>query len=272
MFKVSENELQNVLKDFYNLTKFKIVLYDSDRRVLATYPTDMCRFCETVRSCPELAERCIGCDNVGFDICDKTRAPYIYKCHMSVIEAIAPIYSDEMNIGYLMFGQILSTDLSEVRQAAERVSKHYGIALTDGMISEMTSVDEALIKSAVNMMSMCASYLYTSEIIRNVPNVFAYRINEYILSHLDADISVDTLCRRFYVSRTKLYKLSSSSFGMGITDYIRLQRIRVAKSLLRTTDKSVLQISCEVGIKDVNYFIRLFKKTEGITPLQYRKA
>ena len=98
MFKVSENELQNVLKDFYNLTKFKIVLYDSDRRVLATYPTDMCRFCETVRSCPELAERCIGCDNVGFDICDKTRSPYIYKCHMSVIEAIAPIYSDEMNI------------------------------------------------------------------------------------------------------------------------------------------------------------------------------
>ena len=271
MFNVSVQKLQGVLEDFYNLTKFKIVLFDSDRRVIASYPPSMCSFCETIRQCPALAEKCIDCDNVGFDVCDKTRKPYIYKCHMSVIEAIAPIYSNEINIGYLMFGQILSTDHSEVRAATLRTSLLYGISLTDDMLSQMTVAEENFIKSAVNMMSMCANYLYTNEIIRNDPNVFIYQLKEYINSHLDSDMTIESLCKHFYISRTKLYKISSSEFGMGITDYIRFERVKQAKKLLRSTDKSVSEISANVGIKDANYFIRTFKQSEGMTPLQYRK-
>jgi YesN/AraC family two-component response regulator len=59
---------------------------------------------------------------------------------------------------------------------------------------------------------------------------------------------------------------------MGITDYIRLSRVKRAKKLLRSTDKTVSEISADVGIKDANYFIRTFKQSEGITPLQYRKS
>ncbi len=271
MFEFSHKELRKILEDFYNLTKFKIVLYDSDRNVIASYPDGMCRFCTEVRKSPVLYEKCIGCDNVGFDICDKTRAAYIYKCHMSVIEAIAPIYSNEITIGYLMFGQILEKSHEEVIRKATEISKNHGIYLTDDMISEMTVADGEYIKSAVNMMTMCANYLYTNEIIRNNPNVLAYQIKEYIKSHLTSDLSLDALCKRFYVSRTKLYQISSSNFGMGITDYIRLCRIREAKRLLSTTESSVSEIASTVGISDTNYFIRAFKQSEGITPLQYRK-
>ena len=89
-------DLQKVLKDFYNLTKFKIVLYNSDRQILYSYPEKMCKFCETVRTNKSLAKKCLNCDNNGFDICDQTRKPYIYECHMSITEAIAPIYSNEI--------------------------------------------------------------------------------------------------------------------------------------------------------------------------------
>jgi YesN/AraC family two-component response regulator len=191
---------------------------------------------------------------------------------MSVIEAIAPIYSNEISIGYMMFGQILPTDYSEVRCAALRVSELYGIPLTNDMLSEMPTADEEYIKSAVNMMTMCANYLYTNEIIRNDPNIFIYQLKEYISSHINSDMTIESLCKHFYISRTKLYKISSSKFGMGITDYIRLSRVKRAKKLLRSTDKTVSEISADVGIKDANYFIRTFKQSEGITPLQYRKS
>ena len=58
---------------------------------------------------------------------------------------------------------------------------------------------------------------------------------------------------------------------MGITDYVRKQRIKMAKKLILNTEDSIAQIALSVGIKDTNYFIRIFKQTEGITPLQYRK-
>ena len=272
MFEISEKELRSVLEDFYNITKFKIVLYDSDRKILASFPDGMCGFCNAVRTDASLAEKCIGCDNIGFDICDETRKPYIYKCHMSVIEAIAPIYSNEINIGYLMFGQILPSDYSETRLAALRVSELYGISLGENMLKEMPTADDEYIRSAVNMMTMCANYLYTNEIIRNNPNLLVYQLKDYIRSHLDSDMTLDSICKHFYLSRTKLYKISSESFGMGITDYIRLQRINQAKRILRGTDKSISQVSACVGIADTNYFIRTFKKYEGITPLQYRKS
>lgn len=271
MFEVSVEDLRKVLENFYNLTKFKIVLYDSDRKVLDSYPDRMCRFCETVRMNELLTQKCINCDNIGFDICDETREPYIYECHMSVVEAIAPIYSNEINVGYLMFGQILEKDYEKVQKAAREANEKYALGITEEMISEMTVADEEYIRSAVSMMAMCADYLYTNEIIRNNPNIFVYQLKEYIKSHLDAELSIDEICRHFYISRTKLYKISKANFGVGITDFIRMQRIKRAKKLIRNTEEQIAQIALSVGIKDTNYFIRIFKQSEGMTPMQYRK-
>lgn len=271
MFEVSVDELRKVLADFYNVTKFKINLFDSDRNVLYTYPEEMCKFCETVRTNSTLAKKCIECDNIGFDICDETRKPYIYECHMSIIEAIAPIYANDISVGYLMFGQILGESKDKVRRTAKEISKLYNINLTDDMISEMTCADTTYLNSAVNMMTMCANYLYTNEIIKNNPNVLVYQLKEYIKAHLDGHISVDAICKHFYLSQTKLYKISTKNFGMGISDYIRSLRIKKAKKLLLNTEDTISHIAEVVGIKDINYFIRIFKASEGITPLQYRK-
>lgn len=262
-------ELKDVLVDFHNLTKFKIVLYDADRNVLYSYPETMCDFCRRVRSHPDLAQKCIHCDNIGFDSCDETKSPHIYACHMSVTEAIAPIYSNEILVGYLMFGQIRKpeqeTIAPEVREAAQRCGA------TEEMLRQLPAADDDYIRSAVNMMSMCASYLCTKEIIRRNPNVLSYHLEQYIASHLDTELSVEELCKRFYISRAKLYRLSRQSFHMGISDYIRLQRLDQAKKLLSSTDLPVSHIASMVGIPDTNYFIRTFKQFQGSTPLQYRK-
>lgn len=268
MLEFSMQELKSVLVDFHNLTKFKIVLYNADRKPLYSYPEHMCAFCETVRSDPKLAKKCIDCDNIGFDICDKTRQPYIYQCHMSVTEAIAPIYSEEILVGYLMFGQILNPENDSVYKSAKALTD---ILITDEMIQQMPSADTTYICSAVNMMTMCANYLCTKEIIRRNPNVLAYHLEQYIQTHLDSDLSTQALCNRFYISRAKLYQLSKQAFHMGISDYVRLQRIQRAKKRLVNTLDPVANIAESVGIPDCNYFIRVFKQSEGVTPLKYRK-
>ena len=268
MLEVSMTELRRILADFHNLTKFKIVLYDTDRRVLYSYPETMCDFCKAVRSQPALAEKCITCDNIGFDICDRTKQPHIYECHMSVTEAIAPIYANGIHVGYLMFGQILRLP----RQTVAAAANDHGIPVTDRMLRQMPTADNSYIHSAVRMMRVCADYLCTREIIRRNPNVLSYHLEQYIKTHLDGELSVDALCRRFYLSRAKLYQLSRQTFQMGISDYVRQQRLAKAKKLLTSTDLPVSQIAVQVGIPDTNYFIRTFRQLLGVTPLQYRKS
>ena len=271
MLEVSMTELKDILIDFHNLTKFKIVLYDADRKSLYSYPETMCAFCKAVRTDPTLEAKCIDCDNVGFDICDQTRKPYIYECHMSVTEAIAPIFSDEILVGYLMFGQIRKPECADIYSKAKAVTACRGITLTEDMIRQIPKADDDYIRSAVNMMTMCASYLCTKEIIRRNPNILTYHLEQYIHGHLEGDLSTEALCKRFFISRAKLYQLSKQAFGMGVSDYIRKQRHQKAKKLLTHTAEAVSQIALMVGIPDTNYFIRTFKNAEGVTPLQYRK-
>ncbi len=272
MFSVSMDEIERIFRDFYNVTRFKIVLFDSDRRVLTSYPAEMCRFCREIRTCDALAAACKRCDEQGFDMCDKTRQPYIYQCHLGAIEAIAPIYAGDMNVGYLMFGQIRPQDSAEMKKAALLANRRHGTRITNEMVDEMIGANDTFIGSAVNMMTMCASYLYTNEIIRGNPNILVYQLKKYIRANLGGDLSLESICRDFYVSRTKLYHLSREAFGMGISQYVRTARIREAKRLLRSGDLSVSEIAVAVGIPDDNYFIRLFRASEGITPLQYRRS
>ena len=56
-----------------------------------------------------------------------------------------------------------------------------------------------------------------------------------------------------------------------LTDYVTLTRIQFAANLLRYHHYTIAQAAQEVGIPDVPYFTRLFKRTMGETPSQYAR-
>ena len=273
MLEIAIEELKKAATDFYAIANMKIVLYDEERRVIYSYPETMCGFCNEIRKNPRLAKRCIECDNIGFDNCIKSGKPYIYRCHMNLAEAIAPIYENGIIIGYLMLGQVLTdTDEAEVRKRILHVAEKYGIS-SDSLFREMDGIRRAestTVRSAVSMMSMCACYLYVNKIIRNRSDLLSYQLKDYIDSHLSEELSVPSLCRRFFISKSKLYSLSQSIFGMGVSDYIRGARLEEAKKRLLNSSKAVSQIADEVGFHDSNYIIRAFRMHEGMTPGRFR--
>lgn len=274
MLEVAMNELKKAAMDFYNITHTQIVLYDENRNHLYSYPESHCTFCAAVRSSPILDKKCIECDNSGFDICDKTRKPYIYKCHMNLSEAIAPIIENNIIIGYMMIGQILSTTAADdvIKQAQKTAEKHnLDLNLLLSGLHEMKTVNNDFIYSLINMASMCACYLYCNKIIKDHSDVLTHQLCSYIENHLSDELSLKILCKELCLSRSKLYKLSLTAFGTGISDYILKRRLDEAKKLLTESNKPIYEISETVGYKDANYFVRIFKINEGITPGKYRK-
>jgi YesN/AraC family two-component response regulator len=92
----------------------------------------------------------------------------------------------------------------------------------------------------------------------------------YINEHLTEKIAVDTLSRKAYLSRNIFFKWFREQFGITPLEYINRERIKLAKQLLLARHTSVFQVSDQCGFADVNYFIRVFKKTEGLTPKAYQ--
>lgn len=95
-------------------------------------------------------------------------------------------------------------------------------------------------------------------------------ILHYIHEHLTEKIAVDALSRKVYLSRNVFFKWFKEQFGITPLDYINNERIKLAKQLLADQRNSVSAVSMQCGFSDVNYFIRLFRKNEGITPKTYR--
>jgi AraC-like DNA-binding protein len=94
----------------------------------------------------------------------------------------------------------------------------------------------------------------------------------YIQENLTDKILVDKLCQKAYMSRNQFYQWFREQFGMTPLDYINRERIKVAKQLLADSRNTISSVSYQCGFADVNYFVRLFKQKEGITPGHYREC
>lgn len=97
------------------------------------------------------------------------------------------------------------------------------------------------------------------------------QIREYIEGHAVEKITLDLLSELYYISKYHLAREYKKIYGTTIGNAINAKRVSLAKSMLRFTEDSVEQISTQCGFQDDAYFIKVFKKTEGMTPLEYRK-
>jgi len=97
------------------------------------------------------------------------------------------------------------------------------------------------------------------------------RIQKYLEDNYSEEITLEEVSRRFYINAFYLSHSFKKLTGFGFKEYLILQRISRAKDFLFHTPDDITRVSLNVGFNNVNHFIRIFKKYEGLTPLQYRK-
>ena len=88
---------------------------------------------------------------------------------------------------------------------------------------------------------------------------------------MQKDISLDDISRELDISPYYFSKLFKEETGENFVEYVTARRISKAKSLLKEADKSIKEICMEVGYSDPNYFSRIFKKYQGVTPTEYKE-
>ena len=96
------------------------------------------------------------------------------------------------------------------------------------------------------------------------------RCLDYIYSHIYERITIEDLAAYSNVSKTYLSRQFAKEVGIPISDYIRETKIEIAQEKLRTTEESILDISCMLSFASQSHFIDVFKKVTGVTPKKYR--
>lgn len=98
-------------------------------------------------------------------------------------------------------------------------------------------------------------------------------LTEWLQLNYDTPLSVAAIAEKFGYHPSYLTSLFRRHSGCTITEYLNRQRVQVAKNLLTSTPQLTLaEVARHVGIGDEKYFMRLFKRYEGITATAYREA
>lgn len=93
----------------------------------------------------------------------------------------------------------------------------------------------------------------------------------YIDGNYMQDITLQQLCDLSGVSPQHFCRLFRKQMAMRPLEYIARKRISQAKLLLQSTQQSVADIGLQTGYPDPTYFAAVFRRYEGISPVEYRK-
>tara|TARA_R110002073_G_scaffold7617_3_gene43264 strand:+ start:1966 stop:2835 length:870 start_codon:yes stop_codon:yes gene_type:complete len=93
----------------------------------------------------------------------------------------------------------------------------------------------------------------------------------YLAQNLHKDLTVDGLAKYCSLNPDYFSRVFKHKFGMRPISYIQRKRIERAQLFLLTTTDSLEQIAENVGMKNMSYFSRTFKKITGKSPAKFRK-
>ena len=96
-------------------------------------------------------------------------------------------------------------------------------------------------------------------------------LNRYLQEHLSEEMSLAILSEEFHLNPQYISQLFKNEIGVGFLTYLTNIRMEKAKKLLLSTSLSVARIAEQSGYSDYRVFTKVFKKSEGITPSQFRR-
>ncbi len=93
----------------------------------------------------------------------------------------------------------------------------------------------------------------------------------YVHNHRQEMVTMNDMARLCHLSPSYFSRLFRREMGENFINYVNRIKVQWAKERLRSSNDSVVQIAQELGYMDSSYFISVFKKFEGTTPLAYRQ-
>ncbi len=99
---------------------------------------------------------------------------------------------------------------------------------------------------------------------------FVSSIRSYVFNHINEKIYLSDMANELFVNKSYLTTKFKAITGKTVIEYVTELKIDEAKRLLKTTDKTLSQISEQLAFSSQSYFQNVFKKETNMTPQEFR--
>lgn len=256
----NRERLERVLNDFSVATGINVNFADRDQEL--PYPREHANnpLCKAIQSTPEGREMCVASDRALLRNCEESRCRKCHVCHAGLTDVAVPIFDGEQLLGYIILGQ-MKTDTAYTGSEALRPLYDALPLYTTEQIRAISSVAEMLARTVLLENLLRPSYR------RGVAEAIAY-----IDTHLCEKLTVSSIAKNTYVSKTALYEAFHKQFSCTVGEYVNDRRLSRSCELLKSTTHSVEAIAQAVGFASTAYYSRTFKKKYGVSPLRFRQG
>ena len=155
------------------------------------------------------------------------------------------------------------TPEADRKDVAEELSESTDIFSSAGSRTAFRECAQQLLQTALKMKRSNASYLKHNYVIS--------RAEEYVKQNFcDPNITLISVAEYVHMSPAHFSTVFSQTVGKPFISYLTGLRMERAKKLLVSGDMKLSDIAMEIGYNEPNYFSHVFRKTEGLTPKEYR--
>ncbi|MDA3734060.1 PocR ligand-binding domain-containing protein [Niameybacter massiliensis] len=182
-------------------------------------------------------------------------------------------YEEVVNLSEMIFN--LSNYLVE-----EALDKSLALELNEAIGLKEHHISQDILlgyqtKSIENIKKEMSNRIISSYIEREQEKISVSKVLkpaiDYIYTHKNEHVSVKEMAELCHVSPSYFSRLFVKETGEKFSLYVSKLKIEWAKSILEETDIPISEMSEELGFNEPGYFIKIFKKYEGVTPHLYRK-
>lgn len=210
--------------------------------------------------------RCVRCRNLALKRAVNTKAPFGGLCVNGVYEYTHPVIIGGEVAAVIFVGNILDSKegLLKITDKSNGRSVPF-----DTMEADYSPL---LCKETCETLENYIRYLldkYSNE--QKNENPLIKNIKSYIESNLEFGMDIHILSTVFHYNCRYLGRLFKKETNMTLSSYITSLCLEKSKKLLAETNRSIIDISTELGFNNVTYFNKLFKAAYGTSPTAYRQ-
>ncbi|OPH57135.1 hypothetical protein BC351_25020 [Paenibacillus ferrarius] len=200
-------------------------------------------------------------------------------------ELDANLYNGNDDVVLLLVRRVLARirksneSTQSVHQFAESILLHTQRNL------QQRNIDHTFLRQTFAELQNCHTYeqldtLLSSDIKRSALLVrelkdkrdhIIHYVYEYLENNYDKDITLDIMADKLHITRSYLSTYFKEKTGTNFVDYVNSVRIDKAKKLLLNPDIRIQDIAQFAGYQNINSFNRMFKKSTGFTPSEFRR-
>lgn len=266
--------LQEMIEDFYHLTKIRISFWSPSGEKLFMAPqSGNSAFCQELRNIKEIDHECHNCDLQALKCAQQfENRLYRFQCAAGMIEYVYPVIYQNTLLGYFMYGQVRNESIDIAGRYHRNKLYHTHDLDTQHMTQlykQLPYADEEALLAAGRMMASIASFAYLNGFIADYSTPLAIRVQRYIQVHFMNPITLDSICSVFNVSRSSMCHTIQTELGSTFLKLLNQTRIENVCRCLEN-GLSVSEAALQSGFQSPNYMARIFKGIMRCTPSEYR--